>query len=341
MDGNNMNHISFSGAYLDEILKRLFVAISKNKRRLALRYYEIAKAEIFRIRATNLFNAEEEEWSANLDHIINVVQEADDIIFHVNDHHDAALVRKAVGLYNQALQEDKLNIRELSSLLAKRVKKASDILSDMLSESSLVEVYEKPKKVVNRIQFATQAPLTPDYLISEIGPWIKATVDLQIVINDFQNREKEDIRVLSITQRSPINVTISAAAEAILAIIQIIVPWRRRHAQKLAEIEVQSRLLGLELQKAEVVEKRALASKAHHESNLSYEVSRRRKFENDLLFERLCREPTLEIAKNTLQLAREEDIEIAVEKMLPAVTTLATSNLDISKTDLGHDKKTP
>jgi hypothetical protein len=326
-----MNYSHFSDTNLDEILNRLFVAIKKNQQHQIHQYYGRVRNEIYRIKSGNPHGTEEMEWLTNLDHVINAVQEADSIIFYVNDNHDIALVRKALDLYNSALQEDRLNIRELSALLAKRIKKASKILGDMLSEPLNVQIYqEKPRKIVNKIQFTSNASLTPDYLLTDIAPWIKATVDLQNVLNYVGKRQKREIRVLSITQHSPVSVSMDGASQALRVFAEMIVPWRRQHAQVMAKYEEENARLDIELKRANVLERRASAEKERNEAHKVYEETRSIMLENDLLIEKHCKRLAIDIIKSTTPNVEENEVPIVVEKMLPPLTNLLTSKLEIN-----------
>lgn len=337
-----MKRILNSREILNLALERLFTATNNKPRDLNRRYDDIktAIAELrFSLTNSPEDNPGEQEWLSRLDNIINGLQQADDIILNFKNHYDIALIRKSLDLYNNVLQEDKLDIRGLSALLAKRIRKASNILNDLLSGSSMVQVYEKPKKVINKVQFSSTETLTPEFLMIELLPWIRSIDELQTTIDHFQNEPHQNIRVLSITQNSPINVALNAGAEAIRIIEEMVVPWRRRHAQKLAEIEERHKHLELEMQRVEIQEKRALIDKTHNESLALYEEARRKKLENEILLENYCRDLAQKIVKETLNINQPKEIEDAVVKVLPAVTTLATSSLDISKTTLSDDKQ--
>lgn len=336
-----MNNKKLPEELLYDALQNLIFAVSRKWS--ANRYYAELRFIIGRIKDHNFHQfpdrkIEDDDRIAAIEKAIDALQEADEIIAPKDEHQNADAIRHALDLYNQALQEDKLlNIRGLSVLLAKRIKRASNILNVLLSETSKQTIYEENRrKSVNKIQFITQALLTPNFLLEDLAPWLKAIVELQNVFDDFQNKEKREVRILSITQRSPVNVNLEGGGQAIQAIEEAVVPWRQEHAKKLAEIDEQSKLLALQQQKAEIEERRANAAKARSESFLIREEARRKKIENDLLAELLRSDLAVKIAKDTLHLIREADIEHAVDKMLPSLVTLATSNLDIGKTELNE-----
>jgi hypothetical protein len=337
-----MKHNQLLAEQLYDALGLFISETSRNKEKARLQYYNKTKNLISSIRNHDLHafpdrKIEDEETLVAIEKIIDALHKSEEIISQPVGHHDIEEIKHALDLYNQVLQQSDIDIRGLRSLLANKIKKASKILADLLSETSRIQIYEeKPVKIINKIQFTTQAPLTPDYLLTDIAPWIKALVDLQIVFNGFQNKENQEIRILSITQKSPPNISINAGAEAIRAIQEDIIPWRRKHAQAMADIEEKNGYYNLELQRAEILEKRAIAEKTRMDARKTYEETRRLKIENDLLAERLCHEIAIKIAKDTLRLTSVEDIELAVQKMLPSIVMLATSDLNIGKTKLSE-----
>jgi hypothetical protein len=159
-------------------------------------------------------------------------------------------------------------------------------------------------------------------------------VELQAAFNAVQNKENQEIRILSITQRSPISLSLSAGAEAIKAILEVIVPWRRKHAKIMAEIEERSARLSLELQKAEINEKNATTESALVQAGKLYQETRKLKLDIDIQVMDGCRELAYKLATENLGLTQSDDIENAVVNMLPPLVTLTTSDLDVGKITL-------
>jgi len=112
-------------------------------------------------------------------------------------------------------------------------------------------------------------PLTPDYLEIIVAPYLKALESLLQIINEIKGKPLDVIAIEGITKRSPLSVNLDAGAgEAIRAIQETVVPWRRKNAKEMKEIE-------LELKKAEVVQTRIRTAKEREESKkISVEAKR-------------------------------------------------------------------
>ena len=68
--------------------------------------------------------------------------------------------------------------------------------------------------------------LTPQYLATVIGPCLRAIADLQGLLDDLAGRVPGEVRVLAITQRWPVPVSLAGAREALQAIGQWVIPRR-------------------------------------------------------------------------------------------------------------------
>lgn len=276
----------------------------------------------------------EEKILSGLKFLLDAVHEADQIVFD-RKAHDVIAITHALDKYNLALQMDISFPSEISSILARRIKKASNILDGLLSKK--VEIYEeKPKKIVNKIQIITDVTLTPNYLLSSVSPYIKATVDLQMVLNEMENKEKQDVRILSITQKSPISFSLDGAGEAIRVIMNEIIPWRRKHSDTIERLEEESLRLDSEVNRAETLAKRSEPGNLRNQAYKTVEEARRMQFEYDLLIEGEIKTLAREIVLERLQIKTQKEISIAIEKILPAIKTLLLTDLDIDIKKLGE-----
>ena len=65
---------------------------------------------------------------------------------------------------------------------------------------------------------------------------------------------------------SPLNLTVKGALEATELIRDIVVPWRRQHAEKMAQLQEMEKFSEIEIKKAELLEKQAITTKVNAES---------------------------------------------------------------------------
>lgn len=136
--------------------------------------------------------------------------------------------------------------------------------------------------------------LTPEYLLTVVGPYLKAISDLQQILDEMLERAPGKVHIQSITQHSPISVSLDGAGEAVEAIKNTVVPWRRRHLEQLAHLALTEKQVEIEIKRAEVLERRARAEKDRQEAErLSAEATLKRaeadriKMENEKLHQEL------------------------------------------------------
>lgn len=109
--------------------------------------------------------------------------------------------------------------------------------------------------------------LTANFLQNIVSPYIASIVDLQVTISKVvKNKSKKEVAVKLIRQNSPISVSLEGASDAIGTIRELVTPWRREHSQALAKLEEQEKIVLIERQRAEVLEKRAFAEKNRSEA---------------------------------------------------------------------------
>jgi len=213
--------------------------------------------------------------------------------------------------------------------------------STQKGEISEEAVYE-PEEEVDEV-LLTDEKLTPRFLSTVVGPFLMATADIQHIIDEIQGQPTQDVRVKSINQYSPINVSLEGASEALEQIKDTIVPWRRKHTKKIARLTEREKRVEIENKKAEILEKRARA--AIHEAEaekLTVEADERRekiegmKLENEKL--------RIELYRAKIQLALEVLNQVApnlteterigyVVKLLPPLNTIVYSEIEVSTDD--------
>ncbi len=127
--------------------------------------------------------------------------------------------------------------------------------------------------------------------------------------------------------------------QAIQIIKDIVVPWRRKHAEKMASLAEKERRVEIESKKTEILEKKARAAKDHAEAGkIASEASKQREEAERL---RLGNEKLrLELHHEKIQLALEivtkvspnlaEAEKIAyIAKLLAPLDTLVSSEIEV------------
>lgn len=190
--------------------------------------------------------------------------------------------------------------------------------------------------------------LTPQYLMDVISPYLEAISDVQNVLNDVKGfREPKYVVVKYLSQLSPIDVSLEGASEAIQSIKEDIIPWRKENAKKLADLkgkEAQAEIRKKEAEAAEIragaIKSRAEARKLEAEAMKTRAEAQKLNIENEKLrfdFERSRLQLALDIvSKVKPQISDPERYAYAV-RLLPALNTLTTSDLQISPKLFSND----
>ncbi|MEN3335469.1 MAG: hypothetical protein V7641_4834 [Blastocatellia bacterium] len=184
------------------------------------------------------------------------------------------------------------------------------------------------------------SPLTPAYLSSTVSPYLNAIADFQHIISEINGENPHQIRVREIKQASPISVNLTGVGQAIQIIKDTVIPWRRKHAEKMANLAEREKLVEIENRKADILEKKARAAKDRAEAKRiasdeakQREETEKMKLENDKI--------RLEIHLAKIQLAMDviakvspdlpEPEKIAyVVKLLAPLDTLVSSEIEIT-----------
>jgi hypothetical protein len=116
-------------------------------------------------------------------------------------------------------------------------------------------------KVGHLLLVEDDEPLTTRFLSSVLMPYIEAISAIQRVCNAVLERTHHEVAVISISQQSPTDIKLLDAAEAINAVKEDIIPWRRKNAQKLAELKQKEVAADIKKKEAEALEIRARSTK--------------------------------------------------------------------------------
>jgi hypothetical protein len=100
--------------------------------------------------------------------------------------------------------------------------------------------------------------LTPALLTDQVSPYFQSLIDLEAAIANLQDKTFVEPRIRSISQNSPVSFSIEGAANAVNAVKEDVIPWRRKHAKAIAQLieakgraeieEIKSRVAQIEQQ---------------------------------------------------------------------------------------------
>lgn len=182
--------------------------------------------------------------------------------------------------------------------------------------------------------------LTPRHLEKAVSPFAVALAELQELIDSAKGRDGHGVVVRSITNYSPISVSLEGAAEAATVVRDTVVGWRREHDKKLAELVEREKETEIERQKAELLKIRAEAGKSRAEieriraeAAKQIEESERQRLENERLRFELQRDKVnfaLELLQKIAPNLSEGDKITYVMRLMPILETINSSPLQVA-----------
>lgn len=182
--------------------------------------------------------------------------------------------------------------------------------------------------------------LNPHFLAGSVVPYLGAIADIQHVIDEVLGQPQSKIRIKSIKQESPISVSLDGAAGAVRVVQEFVVPWKRKHAEVMAQLLEQEKRTEIESKKAEILEKRAGAAKSRAEAQRftadatkQHEETERLKLENEKLRLDLNRakiQLALDILKQLAPELPETEKVAYVVRLLSPLGVIVSSDLEIA-----------
>jgi len=181
--------------------------------------------------------------------------------------------------------------------------------------------------------------LTPSFLLATLGPFLQAIADIQYSIDEIQRNKRSKVLIKSITQQSPISITLEGAAKAVEIVGNLVIPFRRKHQQQLALLQEQEKKVEIGNRKAEILEKRAKAAKDRAEATkVAAEAAKQHAETERALLEN--EKVRIELHRAKIQLALEILSQVApsltetekiayVIKLLPPLEVLVSSELEL------------
>lgn len=207
------------------------------------------------------------------------------------------------------------------------------------SQDSVVGDLTAPESAVSEIVFSLEDELTPRVLETVILPYLNAINDIQHIINAVLRRQPPHIVIRSIKQESPVSVTVNGVSEAIQFIKETVVPWRRKHAEKMSRLAEREKEAEIANIKVELLEKKARVAKEQAEAERIATETARQREETERV--RLKNEKIrLELDRAKIQLALDVLAKVSPDsseadklafaiKLLPALGVIVTSELEI------------
>jgi hypothetical protein len=189
----------------------------------------------------------------------------------------------------------------------------------------------------------TERDLTPEFLTNNVTPYLDALRDMESLVGEIKGYGPSHVVITLIRQRSPIEVNLKGAGEAVDSLKEDIIPWRRKNAKKIAELKAKELEVQIEIKKAEAEQVVAKAEKEHAETEKVFVESEKvrweieqKKIETDRLRFELKMDKfqlALEmVSKMNPELTYEEKITRA-HQMLKSVETLGMSELEFRKVE--------
>jgi hypothetical protein len=99
--------------------------------------------------------------------------------------------------------------------------------------------------------------LTPQYLSSVVVPYLCAIADLQQITDELEKKAPRQIRILAITEGSPVSATVEGVSGAVQIIQEMVTPWQLDHAKPMAHLVQRESKATSDLARAEIFEARA------------------------------------------------------------------------------------
>jgi hypothetical protein len=185
----------------------------------------------------------------------------------------------------------------------------------------------------------TDRKLTPRFLLNILSPFLCAIEEIHFILNEIKTLPKQEIAIKTISQNSPISISFNGGADVIQQIKEIVVPSRRKHAEKIARLLEKEKRAEIKKKEAEHLEIEARAAKDQAEAQRTQaEAAKLRaeaeriSLENEKLRMEL-HEQTIQLAIRMLgqvapNLSEVEKIAYVV-KLLPPIDSLMFSDLEL------------
>lgn len=186
-----------------------------------------------------------------------------------------------------------------------------------------------------------QAKLTAQYLEKDIAPFLNAVAEIQRLLDGLLGREIKDVAIRVISQNSPIGVSLEGVSDTFLAVTDLLIPWKRKHAEKMAEYARREKQYEIEKKRIELHEANLQLVKSQQEIEMSSaEIAKLREETEKLRTEN--EKARLELGRVKIQLAldilakvapnlSETDKLSSLVRLLPLLDTVIGSDIEITR----------
>jgi hypothetical protein len=177
--------------------------------------------------------------------------------------------------------------------------------------------------------------LTPSFLSSVLMPYIEAISSIQNVCDAVLKRPHHEVTIKFISQNSPTDIKLVDAAEAINAVKEDIIPWRRKNAQRMAELKQLE--LAMEIRKKEIETREVERQSTREDEKLQAEIAKMKEEAEQMRLENEKRRFELQKAKLELALEIVSKMEpdlpaseryVHAMQLLPSIDAIATSPIE-------------
>ncbi len=178
---------------------------------------------------------------------------------------------KTIPIYLDSSDDTKFN--EVLSQLLSKLKSHPD-----KSSNEVLTIKSQDIQSVNFQLLPIQyQQLTADYLIEKVAPYLQAIESVQQVTDEIRKIKHSPIRITQITQNSPIGVSLEGVSDTVQLIVDYAVPWKRKHAEKMAEYARREKQYEIEKKRIEIQETNFQSAKNKQDlEKLSVEITKMR-----------------------------------------------------------------
>jgi len=181
------------------------------------------------------------------------------------------------------------------------------------------------------LSVSSQEELTLDYLTSDIIPYLEAVAEIQRIIDEATGRPYQ-VKLHSIKQGS-ITATVSGIAQAVQIIAELVIPWKRKHTEKMAKLLEAEKRASIQKSNAEKLEIEVRTTRGQEEAKIQQLKAERMRLENEKLRVELQREKiplVFEFLEHINPDLSDEDRSAYALRALPRFETIISSPLNLA-----------
>jgi len=201
-------------------------------------------------------------------------------------------------------------------------------------EAELASVVEGASPTL--LTVTTPLRITPSSLRTEIAPMLEALQEIQETADAGTGREYRG-QITSISQSSPVQISLSGLHDAVKLVLELIIPWRREHACRMLRLKEEEAALENE-------KRRAQLAREHVElEGLDLENRHR---EMELAHERISlAQARIKLAQQSMKILdpnrmlRELGREVYLQKLIVAIDHLAESDVEFVVSGPGFEQQ--